>query len=271
MKLYIMTDMEGVCGVIDHDTWVVPSGRYYDMGKRLLTNEVNAAIDGFIDAGAQEIIVVDGHGAGGIDTLALDSRVRYLRMMPGIFPFLLDNTYDGMAHIGQHAKAGSEYAHMPHTGWFNVLDESVNGISIGEFGQMALCAAELGVPAFFTAGDNAFKLEAQALVPGIECVAVKWGITTESGDECSLEDYKERNLSAIHLHADVACQMIRKGAYDAATRLRVDPGSFVMPAIQSPYIRTVSYRASAAGSAHTISYVGETMVEALNSTGEIVK
>jgi D-aminopeptidase len=231
---------------------------------------VNAAIEGFISAGSDEILVVDGHGAGGIDTMILDNRVKYLRMNPGIFPFMLDETYDGIAHIGQHAKAGSECAHMAHTGWFNVLDEQVNGVSIGEFGQMTLCAADLGVPAFFASGDSAFKLEAEAFVPGIECVEVKWGTTPGSGDQCTLEEYKERNLSAIHIHPDVAYQRIKQGAYEAAMRLKEDPSSFSMPDVKSPYEITHQYRASAAGPAFTTRSSGKTMAEALNSSGEIV-
>jgi len=271
MKIYIMTDMEGVCGVIDHDTWVIPSGRYYDTGKRLLTYEVNAAIEGFFNAGVDEILVVDGHGAGGIDLQVLDNRVKYLRMMPGLFPFMLDETYDGIAHIGQHAKAGSEFAHMAHTGWFNVLDERVNGVSIGEFGQMTLCAADLNIPAFFASGDHAFKLESEALVPGIECVEVKWGTTPGSGDECSLEAYKERNLSAIHMHPDAAFQNIKLGAYQAAVRLRENPSSFSLPAIKAPYEIVFQYRASAAGPAYATRTTGNTMAEALNNPGEIVE
>lgn len=66
MKIYIMTDMEGVCGVLNHDDWVMPSGRYYEEGKKLLTLEVNAAVEGFLSEGATQVLVVDGHGAGGL-------------------------------------------------------------------------------------------------------------------------------------------------------------------------------------------------------------
>ena len=67
MKIMIMTDMEGCAGILNHDDWVMPEGRYYEKGKRLLTEEVNAALAGFFEAGAGEVVVVDGHGYGGID------------------------------------------------------------------------------------------------------------------------------------------------------------------------------------------------------------
>jgi len=74
MKITIMTDMEGVAGVLNHDDWVLPEGRFYAKGMRLLTEEVNAAVEGLCSAGADEVLVVDGHGAGGIDPEILDER-----------------------------------------------------------------------------------------------------------------------------------------------------------------------------------------------------
>ncbi|NLO35568.1 MAG: M55 family metallopeptidase, partial [Clostridiaceae bacterium] len=122
VKIYIMTDMEGVCGVLDHDNWVRVDSRYYEKGKKLLTLEVNAAIEGFFSEGATEILVADGHGCGGVNNLLLDRRALYQRDFPGPYPFGLDKTFAVMAWIGQHAKAGTPYAHIAHTGWFDVLD-----------------------------------------------------------------------------------------------------------------------------------------------------
>ena len=42
-----MTDMEGVAGILNFQDWAFNDGRYYDKGKRLLTEEVNAAGDVF--------------------------------------------------------------------------------------------------------------------------------------------------------------------------------------------------------------------------------
>ena len=59
MKIMIMTDMEVVAGILDHDNWVIPDGRFYHKGIRLLTEEVNAAVRGVFDGGANEITVVE--------------------------------------------------------------------------------------------------------------------------------------------------------------------------------------------------------------------
>ena len=67
MKLYIMTDIEGVAGVFSFEMHAYPEGKYFEYARRLLTAEVNAAVEGALAAGVIDILVVDGHGAGGIN------------------------------------------------------------------------------------------------------------------------------------------------------------------------------------------------------------
>src|SRR6185312_655981 len=63
MRVLIMTDMEGVSGIVVWDQ--VNSGApLYEECRRLYTEEINAAVRGAKAAGATEIVVVDCHGAG---------------------------------------------------------------------------------------------------------------------------------------------------------------------------------------------------------------
>jgi D-amino peptidase len=248
MKIYIMTDLEGVAGVIDSENWCSPESRYYETAKELLTMEVNAAVNGFFEGGADEIVVADGHGPGALNPLLLDPRVMLMRGWPRGFPFEMDASYDAVAWIGQHAKAGTEYAHLAHTQSFGMLDYSINGISIGEFGQMAFCAMELGVKPIFGSGDMAFADEAEALFPGIETVAVKYGTTPGKGDGCTAEEYRTRNKAAVHFSPERSREMIYEGALQAISRVR-DVG---LPKLDAPYKAVAKRRASAdkpAGSA----------------------
>ena len=242
MNIYIMTDMEGVCGLVNFDDWCEPGGRYYERGKELLTLELNAAIEGFCAAGAKNITVVDGHGAGGINNLMLDKRAEYARVAG--YPFALDNSFDCIAYVGQHAKAGTEYAHLCHTGSFIVLDYKINGVSVGEFGQIALGGATMGIPVIFAAGDRAFAKEAEALCPGVVTAASKRGVKPGSGDECTEEAYQARNQSAIHAHPDTARALIKDKAREALEKYKADKSSFKMPQISAPYRREICYRAS---------------------------
>ena len=67
MKIFLVTDVEGVAGVLDFENYCTNESMYYDKAKRLLTGEINACIDGFFAGGATEVRVCDGHGYGAID------------------------------------------------------------------------------------------------------------------------------------------------------------------------------------------------------------
>lgn len=233
MRIYIMTDLEGVAGVLDHENWCRPESRYNDLAKELLTLEVNAAIDGFFSAGATEILVADGHGSGGIRPELLDPRAEMLRGWGAGYPLGLEEGWDAIAYVGQHAKSRTEYAHLAHTQGFAWLDLSVNGVAIGEFGQLVCCGSELGIPTIFGAGDLAFTKEAQALVPGIEVVAVKRGTRPGRGDELDATAYGKKNIGAIHKQPTKVRELIRDGAVRALARAKTE--DFGLVPLQPPF------------------------------------
>jgi D-amino peptidase len=249
VKVYLMTDMEGVCGVRDHDGWVVPSGAFYAEGRGLTTLEANAAVEGFLEAGAEEVVVADGHGAGGIEPGLLDPRAKLVR--PKGYPFGLSGDLGAMAWIGQHAKAGSLRAHLPHTGWFDVIDDSIDGVSVGEFGQMALLGGEMGVRPIFASGDRALCAEARAFAPGIATVEVKAGRNETSGDELNAQAYRAHALGCEALEPEEARRRIREGAREAMERFLKDPSSFAMPRLEAPHVRVKRHRADDAKQAWT--------------------
>jgi D-aminopeptidase len=241
-RVYIMTDMEGVAGVLDSENWCKPEGRYYDLGKEFLTAEVNAAIEGFARGGATEFLVADGHGHGGINPKLLDRRAQLARnWAPPPYPFSLDNSFDFVACVGQHAMSRTENAHLAHTGSFSVFETTINGTPVGEFGELALCAMQLNVRYIFGSGDLAFTKEAQALLPGIETVAVKRGTTPGRGDECDAIAYAKRNLAAIHCQPDRAREMILAAAEQAIRRAKAD-ASFGTLTMKPPFERVTILR-----------------------------
>ena len=63
MKILIAVDMEGITGVTTWDQ-VTPGHAEYSRFRKLMTQDVNAAIRGATEAGADEIIVADGHWNG---------------------------------------------------------------------------------------------------------------------------------------------------------------------------------------------------------------
>ena len=78
MKILMMTDLEGVSGVVSFVDQGYADGRYHERAKKLLTAEVNAVVDGLLAAGATDVLVIDGHGPGGMCFEDLHPRARML-------------------------------------------------------------------------------------------------------------------------------------------------------------------------------------------------
>jgi D-amino peptidase len=269
VRIFMMTDQEGVAGVVDWE-WADAN---VDQAKRLLTLEVNAAAEGFFEAGATSILVVDGHGQGGINPELLDERVEFLRgwgKRPP-WPLHLDEGFDYLVFVGQHAKAGTEYGHLTHTQSVRYVDLSINGRSIGEFGQLALCASELGIRTIFGAGDLAFTKEAEALVPGIETVWVKRGLSPGSGDELDEDAYRVKNRGAIHLSVVEARRRIRAGALRALKRAATE--QFGTVTLEPPFERVARFRPDKERPYHTVSRASHptSVIGAMNLPHEPVR
>ena len=206
LKVFISVDMEGITGVVNWEE-VSRDGKDYDYFRRIMTLETNAAIEGAITAGATHIVVRDSHGsARNILPELLDRRALLLRdwsggpksMMEGI-----DETFDAVVFIGYHAKAGTPDALLEHTMTGNVMNISINGISMPEAGINALIAGHYNVPVAFVAGDRAISEQCFELFGEIGSVAVKEGI----------------GAAALNLHPAVAREKIQSGVTDALQNL----------------------------------------------------
>lgn len=212
MKIYVMTDMEGVCGVINSDDYASPGCRYYEVARELTTMEVNAAIEGLLEAGAEEILVVDGHGPGAINPVLLHREARLLAGRPMGYPFGCDDSFDAALMIGQHAKSNTNGGHLCHTGSFAVEDLLINGVSVGEAGCNMLFTAYYNVPTIMLSGDESACDEVKALVPNIEVVPVKAGIKRGSASGLTAEENKLFNGTAVHLSPWKARSLIKERA-----------------------------------------------------------
>ena len=176
LKVFISVDMEGLAGVVTSRD-VNPAGPDYAHFRTVMAGEANAAIEGAYRAGATYVLVRDSHGSKqNLLPGDLDPRARLLRgvstgpknMMEGI-----DSTFDAVVFIGYHARAGTPRAILEHTSTGNVVDFSINGVSLPEGGYNALVAGLANVPVVFVAGDRAVVDQLRSLIGPIEGVAVK--------------------------------------------------------------------------------------------------
>ncbi len=176
MNILIAADMEGVSGVVSWDH-VNPDHKEYARFRRLMTAEVNAAVRGACDAGAETVFVADGHAAGrNILIEDLDPRAKLHSGTPSPLAMVAgaDAGVDGALFIGHHARAGSEHAILDHT-WSSqrVSNLWLNGDLVGETGLNAALCGHFDVPVLMVCGDQAVCDEVTALLGNVETVAVK--------------------------------------------------------------------------------------------------
>lgn len=224
MKLYIMSDLEGVAGVCDqahqcsfnHDRYdhVYVAGTYgpfYHQARRLATLELNALVEGVLQAGATEVVAWDGHCRfpGGLDVEILHPECQLVMNAGDGGPAGLDDSFDALLLHGAHAKQGAAAAALPHM-LFDGLQW--NGSEIGEIGMACATAASLGIPLIFISGDRAAIAEARAFVPDIEAVMTKAALHTRAVGVFDI-------APLISLAPAMAQALIRQGARRAVERI----------------------------------------------------
>jgi D-amino peptidase len=225
LKVFISVDMEGVCGVI-HWEEVSRNGKDYDLFRKLMTEETNAAVEGALAAGATEVLVRDSHGsARNILPHLLHPEANLIRdwsggplsMMEGI-----DESFDAVLFIGYHARANTPNAVLDHTMSGTLYEVTVNGKKMPEAGINALIAGYFGVPVVLVAGDQAVCQQTSELLGEVTTVAVKQGI----------------GGAARMMTPASARELIRQGAEQALNRLE----NFKPYKMSTPYTMVVTFK-----------------------------
>ena len=207
MKIYICTDMEGISGVVSSD-FVLPDGRYFQDGRRYLTDDMNACVKGCFDAGATEVVIRDGHGAGNSAHWdKIDDRATIIQGNTGRERYPLMKGTDAVIMLGYHAMAGTTQSVLEHTFSSAAIQNLwLNDKLIGEFGIDAAIFGELGIPSILVTGDDKTCMEAVALVPDIVQARVKVGYSTQGAVSLS----RSRAHALIHEKTVEAIGKIRK-------------------------------------------------------------
>ncbi len=164
MRILLLCDMEGVSGI---QSWEHVGGNtpLYEEGRRLYTEEVNAAVRGCLAGGATSVVAHDGHGGA---YQGCRSFMNWIpdRLHPGaeyvrgyrwacyVAP-LESGECDAVAFVGAHARAGQERGVLAHT----ISSEAgyvvrLNGQEVSESCILAAIAGSFGVPAICISGDQ---------------------------------------------------------------------------------------------------------------------
>ncbi len=209
MRVFISADIEGISGVVAGDQ-TGPKGYDYGRARKLMTGEVNAAVEGALAAGAAEVVVNDAHGS--MRNILIEELVPEARLMTGSPKTLgmmegIDHPagFDVCGFVGYHARAGTQGV-LNHTISGGVVSRvHLNGREVGETGLNAALAGHHGVPLAFLSGDSDVCRQVQELVPGVVTVAVKEAVG---------------RYAALCMSPEKAREAIRDGMMSAVSKAR---------------------------------------------------
>jgi len=221
MRVFVSCDMEGVAGIVDWSQCRPSGGAAYDAGCRLMQGEVNAAVEGAMEGGADEVVVNDSHGSMfNLDPAALPRAASYIsgRHKPGYMMEGLDEHCGAIFFVGYHGSISGGPSALSHT--YNpevIAGVRLNGTYVGESGINALLAHSHGVPIALLTGDSVTLREAETFAPDVVGVVTKESRT---------------RFSAHHLHPAESCDKIRAAAREAVQRVLL--GEIATPTITTP-------------------------------------
>jgi D-amino peptidase len=230
LKVYMSVDMEGITGIV-HGSQTGSSGSDYNVARKWMAEDVNAAVKGALEAGAEEILVNDAHG-GKRNILISDlhpsaalltGTPKPLSMMQGV-----EEGADVALFIGYHAKAGTQDGVLDHTiSGGSVYSIKINGIEMPELGINALIAGYFNVPVGLVVGDSTVCRQAKEIL----------------GDQVVTAEVKEAvgRYAAKNLPFEKAHQLIQERA-----KLAVERRSEMKPyKLDGPYTFELAFMRSA--------------------------
>jgi D-amino peptidase len=217
--VFLITDAEGVGGVCRQEQ---TEPKDTEM-RQLLTGEINAAVTGFLEGGADEVLVWDGHdGSQTLSTLTIHPQAKLLMGAMGA-SMMMDRHFAAVAYVGQHSKANIRGGIMAHSySSLGIQNMLLNGKPVGEIDVIAAMAGHFGTPVIMLSGDQAAANEIREIVPDVEVAVVKEGIG---------------RYSCISLSAPAARDAVR----DAARRSVAKIGKIKPYTVKGPVTLQVEY------------------------------
>jgi D-amino peptidase len=181
MKLFICADMEGATGIVHRDQLLDEGGARYVTGCRMLTADINAAIEGAIAAGVDEVVISEGHAH--MRNIFLEDLHPAARLVRGPAqahqkPLCqiagLDASFHLAFFLGFHSRAGTPSGLLSHTWAGAIVHEiTVNGRVFGETAINAAICGSYGVPVALVSGGDDLAREAQSDLGDVELAVTK--------------------------------------------------------------------------------------------------
>ena len=217
--IFLITDAEGVGGICRQDQ---TDPKDQEM-RQLLTGEVNAAVEGFLAGGADEVMVWDGHdGSQTLSTLTIHPKAKLIMGALGA-SMMMERHFAGVAYVGQHSRANVRGGIMAHSySSLGIQNMLLNGKPVGEIDIIAAMAGHFGTPVIMLSGDQAAANELHEIVPNADLAVVKEGIG---------------RYTCISLSASAARDAIREAARRSVSKI----GSIKPYTVSGPVTLEIEY------------------------------
>lgn len=230
MRVYISMDAEGISGIYKL-AQVMPGHTEYDYARKLMAGDINAAVAGACDAGAENVFVCDAHNGG--DNLHItDLDERTILCSGADRPFSMaegaELGYDAALLIGYHTRKGSKGVISHSYAYGSMVEMRINGKIASEYELIGYMIGYYGVPVVFLSGDDIITADARANVPGIHTVETKRCIS---------------NGAAACLHPNVTGRRIREEVKAALLNLKAE--GIAPMQLEGPVTIDVRYTAEA--------------------------
>lgn len=226
MKIFISADMEGIAGKVHWEFAKESDSGEWDRDRKIMTEQIKAAVEGAKEAGASEIVINDSHMSmrnllidrfEDEDVQIITGQPKPLCMMEGV-----DGTFSAVFLIGYHGMSGSHPGVLNHSFCpLSIRAIKINGTPVGEFGVNAGIAGYFNVPIALVAGDNVIADEAKTLIGDVEVAVVKEALNMTSAKCIPLkvanELIKKKSKAAV-----AKCNRMNPLVYDTPTELEVD-------------------------------------------------
>lgn len=259
MRVYVSCDMEGVAGVVRPEQ-TNPDHAEYQVYRRLMTAEVNAAVEGALAAGVQEVLVNDGHHRGTnlvLEDLNPAAEVLSGHPKPQYMAAGMGPGFDAAFFVGYHAGAGTQDAILPHTYAPSRLVTAVrlNGAVQSEGSLNGYLCGAFDCPVVLFTGDSAAVSQMHEFCLELEGVVVKDGFGGYAARSLSPNVARER-INTAAKRAVERRPTIAPMRPPSPVHLEVD---FVRPAMADSCERIPGVRRE---SPLTVSWRGEEYMEA---------
>lgn len=254
-KVYISVDIEGMEGVVSQ-LQTSRSNSDFNIARKRLAEDVNAAIKACLDCGAEEVVVCDGHAD--MENIILEDLHPEAKLISGAMRSslqmqMIEAGFDAVIIFG-HAGAGiTKQGVIDHT--YNgrkIYNIRMNGTTMNTEGVLnAVIAGHYGIPVVAAIGDKAYAEEMASFIPNIETIVVKEGMSRFSA--LSIHPAKAREkiyegvkkglmkkdvITPLKLSEPIAMEIDFKDSNMAET-------AELIPGVKRPQSRTITYTGDA--------------------------